>query len=54
MQALDGLSWAIVRGIIILIMLIRLISKSEIFQKLITQDSNKTTLKDNYDKRSKM
>jgi len=53
-EALDGFSWAIVGGIIVLIMLIRLISKSEIFQKLITQDSNKTTLKDNYDKRSKM
>ena len=54
MEALDGFSWAIVGGIIILIMLIRLVSKSKIFQKLITQDSNKTTLKKNYDKRSKV
>ena len=52
--ALDGFAWAIVGGIIILIMLIRLISQSEVFQKLITQDSNKTTLKKNYDKRSKV
>ena len=54
MEALDGFSWAIVGGIIILIMLIRLVSKSKMFQKLITQDSNKTTLKKNYDKRSKV
>ena len=53
-EALDGFSWAIVGGIIVLIMLIRLISQSKVFQRLITQDSNKTTLKDNYDKRSKM
>ena len=52
--ALDGFAWAIVGGIIILIMLIRLISQSKVFQKLITQDSNKTTLKKNYDKRSKV
>ena len=53
-EALDGFSWAIVGGIIVLIMLIRLISQSKIFQKLITQNSNKTTLKKNYDKRSKV
>jgi len=53
-EALDGFSWAIVGGIIVLIMLIRLISQSKVFQKLITQDSNKTTLKKNYDKRSKV
>ena len=52
--ALDGFAWAIVGGIIVLIMLIRLISQSKMFQKLITKDSNKTTLKDNYDKRSKV
>ena len=52
--ALDGFSWAIVGGIIVLIMLIRLISQSKVFQKLITKDSNKATLKDNYDKRSKV
>ena len=52
--ALDGFAWAIVGGIIVLIMLIRLISQSKVFQKLITQDSNKATLKDNYDKRSKV
>ena len=53
-EALDGFSWAIVGGIIVLIMLIRLISKSKVFQRLITKDSNKTTLKKNYDKRSKV
>ncbi len=53
-EALDGFSWAIVGGIIVLIMLIRLISQSKVFQKLITQNSNKTTLKKNYDKRSKV
>ena len=53
-EALDGFSWAIVGGIIVLIMLIRLISQSKAFQRLITQDSNKTTLKKNYDKRSKV
>jgi len=53
-EALDGFSWAIVGGIIVLIMLIRLISQSKMFKKLITQNSNKTTLKENYDKRSKV
>ena len=53
-EALDGFSWAIVGGIIVLIMLIRLISQSKVFQKLITHDSNKTTLKKNYNKRSKL
>ena len=52
--ALDGFAWAIVGGVIVLIMLIRLISQSKMFQKLITKDSNKATLKDNYDKRSKV
>ena len=52
--ALDGFAWAIVGGVIIVIMLIRLISQSKVFQKLITTDSNKTTLKDNYEKRSKV
>jgi len=52
--ALDGFAWAIVGGVIILIMLIRLISQSKVFQKFITTDSNKETLKDNYDKRSKV
>ena len=52
--ALDGFAWAIVGGVIVLIMLIRLISQSKVFQKFITTDSNKTTLKDNYEKRSKV
>ena len=52
--ALDGFAWSIVGGVIILIMLIRLISQSKVFQKFITTDSNKETLKDNYDKRSKV
>jgi membrane-bound serine protease (ClpP class) len=52
--ALDGFAWAIGGGVIVLIMLIRLISQSKMFQKLITKDSNKATLKDNYDKRSKV
>ena len=52
--ALDGFAWAIVGGVIVLIMLIRLISQSKVFQKLIMTDSNKATLKDNYDKRSKV
>ncbi len=52
--ALDGFAWAIVGGVIVLIMLIRLISQSKVFKKFITTDSNKTTLKDNYEKRSKV
>ena len=52
--ALDGFAWAIVGGVIVLIMLIRLISQSKVFKKFITTDSNKATLKDNYDKRSKV
>ena len=52
--ALDGFAWAIVGGVIVLIMLIRLISQSKVFQKLIMTDSNKATLKDNYEKRSKV
>jgi len=52
--ALDGFAWSIVGGVIVLIMLIRLISQSKVFQKFITTDSNKETLKDNYDKRSKV
>ena len=52
--ALDGFAWSIVGGVIVLIMLIRLILQSKVFQKFITTDSNKTTLKDNYDKRSKV
>ena len=52
--ALDGFAWAIVGGVIVLIMLIRLISQSKVFQKFITTDSNKATLKENYDKRSKV
>jgi membrane-bound serine protease (ClpP class) len=52
--ALDGFAWSIVGGVIVLIMLIRLISQSKVFQKFITTDSNKSTLKDNYDKRSKV
>jgi len=52
--ALDGFAWAIVGGVIIVIMLIRLISQSKVFKKFITTDSNKATLKDNYEKRSKV
>ena len=52
--ALDGFAWAIVGGVIVLIMLIRLISQSNVIQKFITTDSNKATLKDNYEKRSKV
>ena len=52
--ALDGFAWAIVGGVIVLIMLIRLISQSKVFKKFITTDSNKATLKDNYEKRSKV
>ena len=52
--ALDGFAWSIVGGVIVLIMLIRLISQSKVFQKFITTDSNKATLKDNYNKRSKV
>ena len=52
--ALDGFAWSIVGGVIVLIMLIRLISQSKVFQKFITTDSNKATLKDNYEKRSKV
>ena len=52
--ALDGFAWSIVGGVIVLIMLIRLITQSKVFQKFIPTDSNKETLKDNYDKRSKV
>ena len=52
--ALDGFAWSIVGGVIVLIMLIRLISQSKVFKKFITTDSNKATLKDNYEKRSKV
>jgi membrane-bound serine protease (ClpP class) len=53
-EAIDGFSWAIVVGIFGIIFLLRIIGKSAFFQKLINTDSNKTTLKKNYKKRSKV
>ena len=53
-EALDGFSWAIVVGIFGTIFLLRIIGKSAFFQKLVSTDSNKTTLKKNYKNRSKV
>ena len=53
-EALDGFSWAIVVGIIGMIFLLRLIGQSAFFQKLVSTESNKTTLKKNYKNRSKV
>jgi|TARA_B100001093_G_scaffold215569_1_gene206900 membrane-bound serine protease (ClpP class) len=53
-EALDGFSWAIVVGIFGIIFLLRIIGKSAFFQKLISTDSNRTTLKKNYKNRSKV
>ena len=53
-EALDGFSWAIVVGIFGIIFILRLIGKSAFFQKLVTSDTNKTTLKKNYKNRSKV
>ncbi len=53
-EALDGFSWAIVVGIFGIIFILRLIGKSDFFQKLVTIDTNKTTLKKNYKNRSKV
>ena len=53
-EALDGFSWAIVVGIFGIIFILRLISKSAFFQKLVSSDTNKTTLKKNFKNRSKV
>lgn len=53
-EALDGFSWAVVVGIFGIIFLLRIIGKSAFFQKLVSTDSNKTTLKKNYKNRSKV
>ena len=53
-EALDGFSWAIVVGIFGIIFILRLIGKSTFFQKLVSNDSNKTTLKKNFKNRSKV
>ena len=53
-EALDGFSWAIVVGIFGIIFILRLIGKSAFFQKLVSSDTNKTTLKKNFKKRSKV
>ena len=50
-EALDGFSWAIVVGTFGIIFLLRIIGKSAFFQKLISTDSNRTTLKKNYKNR---
>ena len=52
-EALDGFSWAIVVGIFGIIFILRLIGKSAFFQKIVSSDSNKTTLKKNFKNRSK-
>jgi membrane-bound serine protease (ClpP class) len=53
-EALDGFSWAVVVGIFGIIFLLRIIGQSAFFQKLISTNSNKTTLKKNYKSRSKV
>ena len=53
-EALDGFGWAIVVGIFGIIFILRLIGKSAFFQKLVSSDSNKTTLKKNFKNRSKV
>ena len=53
-EALDGFGWAIVVGIFGFIFILRLIGKSAFFQKLVSSDTNKTTLKKNYKNRSKV
>ena len=53
-EALDGFSWAVVVGIFGIIFLLRIVGKSAFFQKLVSTDSNKTTLKKNYKNRSKV
>ena len=53
-EALDGFSWAVVVGIFGIIFLLRLIGQSAFFQRLVSTDSNKTTLKKNYKNRSKV
>ncbi len=53
-EALDGFGWAIVVGIFGIIFILRLIGKSVFFQKLVSSDTNKTTLKKNYKNRSKV
>ena len=53
-ESLDGFSWAVVVGIFGIIFLLRIIGKSAFFQKLVSTDSNKTTLKKNYKNRSKV
>ena len=53
-EALDGFSWAVVVGIFGIIFLLRLVGQSKFFQRLVSTDSNKTTLKKNYKNRSKV
>jgi len=53
-QAIDGFGWGIFIGIIGLIYLIRVILRSELFNKLVSLDSNKSNLKENYNNRSKV
>ena len=53
-EALDGFGWSIVVGIFGIIFILRLIGKSAFFQKLVSSDTNKTTLKKNYKNRSKV
>jgi membrane-bound serine protease (ClpP class) len=53
-QAIDGFGWGVFIGIIGLIYLIRLILRSELFNKLVSLDSNKSNLKENYNNRSKV
>ena len=53
-QAIDGFGWGVFIGIIGLIYLIRVILRSELFNKLVSLDSNKSNLKENYNNRSKV
>jgi membrane-bound serine protease (ClpP class) len=53
-QAIDGFGWGVFIGIIGLIFLIRVILRSELFNKLVSLDSNKSNLKENYNNRSKV
>ena len=53
-QAIDGFGWGVFIGIIGLIYLVRVILRSEFFNKLVSLESNKSNLKENYNNRSKV
>lgn len=53
-QAIDGFGWGVFIGIIGLIYLVRVILRSEFFNKLVSLESNKSNLKENYNNRIKV